>query len=126
MAEVEPDGVFDTNILIDQLNGVIVAADEIDRFTKPAISIVTWIEVLAGANSQREDAIIRHLLKDFALLPITDAIAERAAEIRRTTRLKLPDAVILATAEVHGCLLITRNTRDFSVSDPRVRVPYRL
>lgn len=126
MAEVEPDGVFDTNILIDQLNGVIVAADEIDRFAKPAISIVTWIEVLAGANSQSEDAIIRHLLKDFSLLPITDAIAERAADIKRTTRLKLPDAVILATAEVHGCPLITRNTRDFATGDPRIRIPYRL
>lgn len=126
MAEVEPDGVFDTNILIDQLNGVIVAADEIDQYVKPAISIVTWIEVLAGANSELEDAIIRHLLKDFTILPLTTDIAERAAQIRRTTSLELPDAVILATAEVHGCPLITRNTRDFSASDPRVRVPYRL
>jgi predicted nucleic acid-binding protein len=41
-------------------------------------------------------------------------------------RLKLPDAVILATAEESGCILVTRKTRDFPANDPRIRFPYRI
>ena len=33
--------------------------------------------------------------------------------MRRERRIKLPDAIILATAEIENRLLITRNTRDF-------------
>ena len=53
-------------------------------------------------------------------------MAEKAAAIREMGRLKLPDAVILATAEVEGIALLTRNTRDFSEEHPLVRIPYRL
>jgi predicted nucleic acid-binding protein len=41
-------------------------------------------------------------------------------------RLRLPDAIILATAQVEGCNLLTRNTRDFSPSWPEIRVPYSI
>jgi hypothetical protein len=46
--------------------------------------------------------------------------------VRRERRLKLPDAIILATAETADRLLITRNTRDFPANDPGIRIPYRL
>jgi predicted nucleic acid-binding protein len=36
------------------------------------------------------------------------------------------DAYILATAQVNGAILITRNTRDFPVNMPGIRVPYVL
>jgi LL-diaminopimelate aminotransferase len=48
----------------------------------------------------------------------------KALELRQNLRLKLPDAVVLASAEVEGCILVTRNTRDFPHGDPRVRFPY--
>jgi len=48
----------------------------------------------------------------------------RAVELRREMRLKLPDAVVLAGAEVEGCILVSRNTRDFPADGPRVRFPY--
>jgi predicted nucleic acid-binding protein len=40
--------------------------------------------------------------------------------------MKLPDAVILATARTHGLPLLTRNTRDFPAGDPTILVPYTL
>jgi predicted nucleic acid-binding protein len=46
--------VFDTNILIDHLQGVPEAREELDRFDDRAISIVTWAEVLVGAPSRLE------------------------------------------------------------------------
>jgi len=40
-------------------------------------------------------------------------------------RVRLPDAIIWATAQVHGLLLVTRNVRDFPQGEPGVSVPYR-
>ncbi len=51
-------------------------------------------------------------------------MAERAVELQQSRRIRLPDALIWATAQVHGLLLVTRNTRDFPADDPGVRVPY--
>jgi predicted nucleic acid-binding protein len=45
-------------------------------------------------------------------------------ELRKQFRLKLPDAIILASADCEGCILVTRNTTDIDPRDPRVRIPY--
>lgn len=41
-------------------------------------------------------------------------------------RIRLPDAIIWATADVGGLLLVTRNTRDFDASNPGICIPYTL
>jgi len=38
----------------------------------------------------------------------------------------LPDAIILASADCEGCIMVTRNSKDFDPGDPRVRIPYTL
>jgi predicted nucleic acid-binding protein len=54
-------------------------------------------------------------------------VADEAARIRRSTRLKLPDAIQAAFATRHGLKLATRNTSDFPPGKfPFVIVPYRL
>jgi predicted nucleic acid-binding protein len=53
-------------------------------------------------------------------------IPSQALSLRRSHRIKLPDAVIWATAQVHALLLVTRNTKDFPEGDPGVRAPYRV
>jgi predicted nucleic acid-binding protein len=58
------------------------------------------------------------------LLEIDTSVAIEAILIRQRTRLKLPDAIILATARVHGLLLVTRNSRDFPRGEPDIRIPY--
>jgi predicted nucleic acid-binding protein len=117
--------LFDTNILIDHLSGIDLAGAELRRYQDRAISIVTWMEVMAGSNSEDESRI-RPFLNAFRCLPITPDVAERAFLVRKLRKLKLPDAIILATAESADRLLITRNTRDFSEDDPGIRIPYRL
>ena len=118
--------LFDTNILIDHLNGVTKATREIGLSRDPAISIITWIEVMTGASGQDEETILRSFLLNFECLPITAAVADRAAVIRREKRLKMPDAIILATAEVAGRKLVTRNVKDFPSGMRGVRVPYKV
>jgi hypothetical protein len=117
--------LFDTNILIDHLNGIDLAGAEIGLYEDRAISIITWMEVMAGSNSEDESRI-RAFLTAFRCLPITAEVAEQAFAMRKEHKLKLPDAIILATAETADRLLITRITRDFAADDPGIRIPYRL
>ena len=105
--------LFDTNILIDHLNGISQATKEIQASSDPAVSVITWIEVMTGAANQAQEAILRAFLTNFECLPVTNAVAARAAENRRGRRIKLPDAIILATAEAAGRQLVTRNVRIF-------------
>ena len=51
------------------------------------------------------------------------AVGTRVA-LRREHRMRLPDAIIWATAQDLGVLLVTRNSRDFPSKDPGVRIPY--
>jgi predicted nucleic acid-binding protein len=117
--------LFDTNILIDYLGGIAPARDELARYREPAISIVSWMEVLIGAAAEVEPGT-RRFLSRFTIVEIDRAVAERAVLVRRISRMRLPDAIIQASAEVHAMLLVTRNTRDFDATSPSVRVPYSL
>ena len=121
---------FDANIVIDALAGYPPARNEIQRAvghgSRPWISRMAWIEVL----SKGDDAISREavaFLARFGLDEIDDEISHRAAALRRERpRLKSPDAIILATAQTRGRVLITRNTKDFPAQMPGIRVPYVL
>ena len=124
MGTVSP--LFDTNILIDHLNGIKKATKELQRSDDLAISVITWIEVMAGAENKAQEAIVRAFLTNFECLPVTNAVAERAAVNRRVRRIKLPDAIVLATAEAAGRTLVTRNVRDFPAGMGGVRVPYQI
>lgn len=117
--------VFDTNILIDLLNGFEIARAEVKRHEEGAISHVTWMEILVGASPAREHGV-RQMLSDFRLIPLTNAIAEQAVIERRQRKIKLPDAIILATAMIEDGVLVTRNTRDFPKNERHVRIPYRV
>jgi predicted nucleic acid-binding protein len=117
--------LFDTNILIDYLNAIPAARDELQRYENKAISIVTWMEVMIGAAPDVE-AATRAFLGEFDVVSLDDRIAERAVVIRRTHRIKLPDAVIWASAQSSGMILVTRNTKDFPTDDPGIRTPYIL
>ena len=117
--------LFDTNILVDYLNAVPEARTELQRYTEKAISIITWMEVMVGADHDLE-AATRSFLNGFDVIAVDEKIAERAVSLRRTRRIKLPDAIIWATAQAHAMLFVTRDTRDFMTDDPGVRAPYKL
>jgi predicted nucleic acid-binding protein len=117
--------LLDTNILVDYLKGIPQAKDELAHFEDSAVSMVTWMEVMVGATPENE-AATRQFLRSFSLLPVDDAVAEQAVLVRRKFRMRLPDAIILASAQVHDRLLVTRNSKDFPEDLPGVRIPYRL
>lgn len=115
--------VFDTNILIDYLNGIDAAREELARYRVRQISIITFIEVLVGAKAGEEKAI-RGFLATFQIIELSAEIAKEAIAIRKELRLKIPDAIVYATARSQGCLLVSRNTKEFKSEWPDIRVPY--
>jgi predicted nucleic acid-binding protein len=121
---------FDANIVIDALAGYPPARAEIQRATRngvrPWLSRMAWIEVLSKGDERMVTEVMA-FLTHFGLDEIDDEIAARAAALRRDRpRLKSPDAIILATAQTRGRVLITRNTKDFPANMPGIRVPYIL
>jgi predicted nucleic acid-binding protein len=121
---------LDANILIDALLSYEPARRELARIVDSGarmwISRMAWIEVLSKGN----EVVVRDALQfldRFGLDEIDDEIALRAAALRRERpRLKSPDAIILAAAQIRGRVLVTRNTKDFPANMPGIRVPYTL
>ena len=118
--------LFDTNILIDYLKGSEPAQAELARYRQPLISIITWMEVLAGVRNEEEGDVVEMFLRDFRIVEMTRLIAREAVEIRQTSRIRLPDAMIWASARHESALLVTRNNKDFPADEPGIRVPYRV
>ncbi|MGB8296895.1 MAG: type II toxin-antitoxin system VapC family toxin [Polyangia bacterium] len=116
--------IIDSDVLIDYLQGLEKAKRELDRYAKREISIISWTEVMTGADTPEEDKDCREFLSTFTVHPLSTEIASEAVEIRRASRLRLPDAFVWATARANGCLLVTRNARDFSPKEPGIRIPY--
>jgi predicted nucleic acid-binding protein len=124
MSRAHLEAVFDTNILIDYLLGRDEAQQEFDRYSRRGISIVTWMELQIGSKTEAEADVIDLFLREFRVIEISRQVARRAAEIRRRTRVRLPDAIIWATAQMESAQLVTRNTKDFPKDDPAIRIPY--
>jgi predicted nucleic acid-binding protein len=124
--QITPKAVFDTNIVIDSFKQIPAALAELKQCVSPHISIITCIELLAGARDYAEERIIRKHFLRFTVIPLNESVADIAAVFRRTLGLKLPDAVILASAEYLDLELVTRNSKDFEAVSPRVKIPYRL
>lgn len=116
---------FDTNIVIDWLKRRPQARTELSRYPRHRISRIVWTEVLAGEPTERRGAI-QQLIAPFEVVEIDARIAAAAAELRHRSRMKLLDALVLATAQVNGAILVTRNTKDFPANMPGVRIPYTL
>ncbi|HNT08462.1 type II toxin-antitoxin system VapC family toxin [Methanoculleus sp.] len=111
--------LLDTNILIYYLADAIPSGstNKIEDMLSSSfrISIITKIEFLGWKKHTPEGyAMAEDFIRPAEVYPLTDTIADCAIHLRRMYGVKLPDAVIAATAMVHDCALVTRNEHDFS------------
>lgn len=83
------------------------------------------MEVSVGATHEN-DAAIRAWLHSFDVIALDGSVANRAVEIRRQRRIRLPYAIVWASTQVNSLLLVSRNTKDFPADEPGVRVLYNL
>ncbi len=120
--------LIDTNVLIDfQMNVLSPKADEyIDSIINEnfTISFVSYIEFLGYKN------VIKPM-EDFVslaeVIEINKIIIDQTILLRKSYRIKLPDAIIAATAIVSDHTLISRNTKDFEkIHGLKILNPYNL
>lgn len=88
------------------------------------LSVINKIELL-GFSKVEQDLI------DFVacsnIQPMDDAIVDKTIEVRSLYKIKLPDAVIAATALQNGLVLVSHNTKDFkNIQGLEVIDPYGL
>lgn len=106
-------GYLDTNIIVGFFKGEDAIKSTLERFDSLKIPAMAYAEFMVGLkrDSQRQmaDDVIDAL---FEIVHSDREICHEAADLRRRTRLKLPDAMIYATARTGGGVLITRD-KDF-------------
>jgi hypothetical protein len=114
--------LFDTNTLIFFLAGTLPtgpfsesAVESLKQMVRAgyALSFVSRIELLARVLPVPEQQALLQLPRNATVLWANEEIATEAIRIRRDHRLKLPDALIAATAIVHDLELISGNFHDF-------------
>lgn len=112
------DILVDTDIFIDHLRG---SAELKPGRHRLHYSVVTRAELFAG-NSATD--VVSQLLAPFREVAVDRSVAERAGRVAREFQLRLPDALIAATALENRLTLTTRNRKDFDkVRGLRVRTP---
>ena len=88
--------------------------DETLTVSEPAISVITEIELLCWKTPNDKDLeVLHHFINDALVFELEKEIKLKTAEIRKALKIKLPDAIIAATALVYDLTLLTRNVSDF-------------
>lgn len=91
-----------------------MAFDFINKYIdQSAISIITYIEVLSYRFSKQQEKKVKKLLNTFEIIEIDKEIAEKSIYNFRKKKIKIPDNLILSTAQNLNLELVTRNTKDF-------------
>ena len=121
--------LFDTNVLIDYMNGSAQAKSAINAVASDSacISRITWIEIMGGFDHS-DQALLAKNTVTLALFDIIEISAEvsalaarilserlmdRRAKKQDKPKFRPPDAIIHATASLHADQLITSNGADF-------------
>lgn len=117
--------LFDTGLLLDYLQGERRAARALEAHEHRAISVITWLELMAIApEEQREET--RGFLYSFERLSISEATADEALRLMRGhSGLTFQRALTWATARVNQLSFVTTEIGPAAKHDPLVIVPYQ-
>jgi hypothetical protein len=121
--------VFDSNILIYHLNDALPSAvlNRVESWiTEGAvISVMSRIEVLGHPQTADQLQQAMRLLAYFDEIPLHEPVVQRTITLRQQYRIRIPDALIAATALAFGFPLVTRNTQDFCpITDLAILNPF--
>ena len=121
--------LVDSNVIIDYVSNRIpekIAKDLDIYFNRNfSVSIISKMEVLGFNTLDYELEQLESFIKFSSIIYIDEDVANKTIEIRRIKRIKLPDAIIAATALVKNCILLSHNTTDFKkIEGLQVLDPY--
>jgi hypothetical protein len=122
--------VYDTNIFIyylaDEPTVNSFFTEEFLNLHEVLISPIIYIELLSFAGLEKEEEqAIRDLLSQFYSVPLLREIEEQTIQLKRQYKIKLPDAIIAATALHKDAFLVTRNANDFQgIAELKIENPF--
>jgi predicted nucleic acid-binding protein len=107
--------LLDTNVALYLLKGRLVNPLPPGQYS---VSLITEMELLSYPDlTPSEEASIHQFLSQVEICMLTSDVKETAIELRKNHRLKLPDAIIAATAKALGAVLVTNDSKLLSVSE---------
>ena len=110
--------ILDTNIIIYLSQEKIKITDFASKGDRLCISIISYMESLGHSFKDKEEEIIVKSLCDACeVVNLTKQITDKTIEIRKQAKIKLPDAIIAASALVNKAVLVTANVKDFKMID---------
>jgi predicted nucleic acid-binding protein len=117
--------VLDSNFLIFLSKGLINREALRSKYDKLYVSIITYIEVYAyDFVDKTQNQSLDEVFNNLEIIEINSDVADQTIIYRKNKpkKIKLPDAVILATTKIINADLITDNYRDFQNIDSSVNV----
>ena len=114
-------GVLDSNILIYCSKGQVKFQEIASHFDYLFVSVITYMETL-GYNFSNPDEkdLIEKMLNTLPIVQTDMGIANQVVAYRQKRKIKIPDAIILATAKKLNASIITVNDGDFKGIDADV------
>lgn len=110
--------LLDTNFVINYFKGIFKG--EAGKFTDSVIndathiSIITRMELLSWKSLKAKDEeVINEFISDSIVFSLEETIVKKTISLRKVSKIKLPDAIIAATAIVYDLHLITHNIKRF-------------
>ena len=110
--------LLDTNFVINYFKGIF--SDDAAKFTDSVINDLTYVSVITRMEllswqslKPKDEEVIKEFIFDSTVFSLEENIITKTILLRRTNKIKLPDAIIAATAIVHNLQLITHNLKDF-------------
>jgi len=117
------EALIDSNILVYISQKKLDFEPLLGNYDAFYASVITYMEVLGYAfNSADEKVIIETLFEDIVIVNLNSDIVNKVIEIRKAKKIKLPDAIVYATAAINQLDLITRNIKDFEGIDNSVNL----
>ncbi len=117
--------LIDTSLLLDYLNGDKRAGQALEPHKHRAISVITWLEIMAVAPPDKVEET-RGFLRSFERLSISEAIADEALRLMtKHPGITFHQGLTWATAQINQLTLMTVDQVATKVEGLKVETPYR-
>jgi len=115
--------LLDSNTIVYLSKEIISIDDVFDDNEEYGISVITYMEVLGyDFESTKEKEFIEELLSYLSIIYIDEAIAKRVVALKKERKIKLPDAIICATAMINDSQLITNDIRLKNIKNLKIKI----